>query len=117
MDTIFHITAPSLWESSVLEGTYAYSTREATLSDVGFIHCSFKHQVEKVANYIYDDWDGPLLILEAEPGQIPSEIRIENLDGGSEGFPHIYGPLPIGAVKAVHHLVRHGGAWTFPEGL
>ena len=117
MDAIFHITEPSLWERAVIEGTYASSTREASLSDVGFIHCSFKDQVEMVANCIYDDWEGPLLLLEAHPGEIPSEIRVENLDGGSEGFPHIYGPLPIAAVKGVHSLARLGGKWTLPPDL
>ena len=117
MDSIFHMTDPSLWERAVIDGAYAGSTREASLSDVGFIHCAFKHQVEMVANYIYDDWEGPLLLLEADPREIPSEIRVENLDGGSEGFPHIYGPLPTAAVKAVHNLARQGAKWTLPTDL
>ena len=27
-----------------------------------------------------------------------STIRVENLDGGEEMFPHIYGPVPLNAV-------------------
>lgn len=117
MDTIFHITDQALWRQAVGEGTYSQSTRDAVLSDVGFIHCSFKHQVEMVANYVYSDWEGPLLLLEVTPDEIPSEIRVENLDGGSEGFPHIYGPLPITAVKAVHDLHKQGTGWTLPAHL
>ena len=114
---IFHITEVPLWEQALADGSYLGSTRDASLGDVGFIHCSFQHQVETVANYIYDDWDGDLLLLQADPAEIPSEVRVENLDGGTEGFPHIYGPLPAGAVKAVHQLVRESGRWRLPPGL
>lgn len=118
MDTIFHITEPSMWERAVMDGVYVSSTREASLAEVGFIHCSFtKEQVETVANYIYGDSEGPLLLLEVDPSQIQSDIRVENLDGGSEAFPHIYGPLPIAAVKGVHSLGRLGGKWTLPPSV
>ena len=30
----------------------------------------------------------------------------ENLEGGEELFPHIYGPIPIGAVTEVSMLTR-----------
>lgn len=113
---IFHITEPSLWDQALVDGEYSRSTRGATLADVGFIHCSFREQVETVANFIYDDWDGPLLVLEASPQAIPAAIRVENLDGGTEGFPHIYGPLPIDAVSAVHQLVRQADGWKLPTG-
>jgi len=114
---IFHITKRPLWESALADGSYTYSTRGAQLSDVGFIHCSFWHQVETVANYIYADWDGDLLLLQADPDAIPSEIRVENLDGGTKGFPHIYGPLPVKAVRAVHQLVRQSDTWKLPRTL
>ncbi len=112
---IFHITEPSRWERALVEGSYACSTRDATLRDVGFVHCSFRHQVETVANCVYSDWTGPLLLLEMDPDKIPSEIRIENLDGGTEVFPHVYGPLPTAAVTVVHQLKRQPGGWTLPN--
>lgn len=112
--SIFHIAEPSTWDRAVVDGSYAGSTRDAALSDVGFIHCSFRHQVETVANYIYNDWDGSLLLLEVDPDRIPSEVRVETLDGGTEGFPHIYGPLPTVAVRSVHPLVRQPHGWTLP---
>lgn len=115
--SIFHITEPSVWEQAQTDGSYYGSTRGASLGDVGFIHCSFRHQVETVANFLYGDWDGPLLLLEADPDNISAEIRVENLDGGSEGFPHIYGPLPTNAVKAVHLLVKQSTGWTLPPDL
>ena len=114
---IFHITEPPVWERALVDGEYTQSTRDAALADVGFIHCSFRDQVETVANYIYDDWDEPLLLLEADLDAIPAEIRVENLDGGTEGFPHIYGPLPTDAVTAIHHLTRQPDGWRLPPDL
>ena len=114
---ILHLTEPGLWQDAQRAGSYTWSTRGAGLDEVGFIHCSFLHQLEAVANRVYADWDGPLMLLELDPQQIPAEIRVENLDGGTEDFPHIYGPLPIAAVKAVHELRRELGGWKVPPGL
>ena len=114
---IFHITEPGLWERALALGAYTCSTRGAALRDVGYIHCSYRHQVEAVANFIYGDWDVDLLLLQIDPDDVPSEIRIENLEGGTEGFPHIYGQLPTRAVKAVHLLIRESGLWRLPRAL
>lgn len=113
--SIFHITEPRLWEQALAAGSYTGSTRGAELRDVGYIHCSFEHQVEAVANFLYGDWDEDLLLLQADPEDIPAEVRVENLDGGTEGFPHVYGPLPTSAVKAVQLLVRESGRWRSPQ--
>jgi uncharacterized protein (DUF952 family) len=111
---IFHITEPSLWERAVADGVYTGSTRDATLADVGYVHCSFRHQVEPVANYVYADFDGPLVLLEVDTEGVGAEMRVENLDGGTEGFPHIYGALPTAAVTAVRQLDKQGSRWALP---
>lgn len=114
---IFHIAETPLWERALEDGSYTASTRGALLDDVGYIHCSFEHQVETVANYIYRDWDDDLLLLQVDPVAIPSEVRVENLEGGTEGFPHIYGPIPMAAVTAVNQLVREADRWCLPQRL
>lgn len=43
---------------------------------------------------------GELLLLEIDPSLVPSEIRVE------DGFPHIYGGLPVAAVVSVRPLSR-----------
>ncbi|MBV9133272.1 MAG: DUF952 domain-containing protein, partial [Chloroflexi bacterium] len=45
MTPIFHITRSRDWQSARREGIYQLSTRDRTLQDVGFIHCSYAHQV------------------------------------------------------------------------
>jgi uncharacterized protein (TIGR03083 family) len=95
---IFHIARSSDWREAQRSGEYRRSTRDATLDEVGFIHCSFAGQVDRVLRLIYADDDADLVVLTIDPSQVPAEVRPENLDGGAEVFPHIYGPLPVGAV-------------------
>ena len=39
-------------------------------------------------------------LLAIEPALIDAEIRHENTSGGTELFPHVYGPIPVEAVVA-----------------
>lgn len=96
---IFHVALKSDWDEAVRRtGVYAFSTRGLTLDEVGFIHCSFRHQVEQIRQLIYGDVLDALVVLEIDPSRLHSEVRVENVGGGDELFPHIYGPLPVDAV-------------------
>jgi glutathione S-transferase len=95
---IFHIATTREWAAAQADGSYTRSTRGRSLDEVGFIHCSYGNQVAVVAAAIYGDCEEPLVLLHIEPTAVGSEIRVENLDGGDEQFPHIYGPLPTSAV-------------------
>lgn len=53
--TIFHLTERRVWEEARRVGRYEESTKGATLAEVGFIHCSFRDQVETVASFLYGD--------------------------------------------------------------
>lgn len=44
------------------------------------------------------------MLLQIEQGKVDADIREENLDGGSDLFPHIYGPLPVTAVVSARRL-------------
>ncbi|MDQ4100256.1 MAG: DUF952 domain-containing protein [Chloroflexota bacterium] len=76
------------------------STLGATLERVGFIHCSFRDQVERIGSFLYATVAEPIIVLEIDPRRLSVPVRVENLEGGSELFPHIYGPLVIDAVVA-----------------
>ena len=45
-----------------------------------------------------------LVLLELDLGRVPAEVRWENLEGGREPFPHVYGPVPVSAVISVQTL-------------
>ena len=95
MAIIFHITHPADWEQAQQHGQYTSDS----LASEGFIHCSKPGQIIDVANRFYGGQKG-LLLLAIAPARVDAEIRFENLEGGAELFPHIYGPLNLEAVIA-----------------
>jgi uncharacterized protein (DUF952 family) len=94
---LFHITSRSEWEAAKKAGEY----RPRDFASDGFVHCSYAEQVIRTANKFYRGVQG-LVLLEIDPSKLTCRIVDENLEGGSELFPHVYGPLPTQAVTAVH---------------
>ena len=94
---LYHILATADWS----ERTETYFS--PTFESDGFIHCSTAQQVEGVARRLFSGRDD-LLVLTIDPGRLRSQVRYENLEGGEEQFPHIYGPLNVDAVIAERAL-------------
>ena len=90
-DRIYHLALRHHWEEAQRTGAYRQSTIEKSLDDEGFIHCSYDHQVRDTADRFYGGRDD-VIVLEVDPALVDAEIRVE------QGFPHIYGPLPVEAV-------------------
>ena len=100
MSIIFHIADRTLWEQGQARGSYQpemYATE-------GFIHCSTAEQVIAVANLRFRGQLN-LVLLAIDTERINHEIRYENLEGGLQLFPHIYGELNPSAVVRVSELV------------
>lgn len=92
--TILHICPAADWQGS-RDGRY----RCASLDHEGFIHCSTPEQVIEVAGRLFQG-RRDLVLLVIEPDRVTPAIRWE--DGGNGKFyPHIYGPLNVGAVTDV----------------
>ena len=90
---IFHITDQSTWQ----EAKHGTLYEGDTLSIDGFIHCCLFEQIERVLlNWFKGKHD--LVILEIDPEILHSHIKYENLEGGVEAFPHVYGPINLDAV-------------------
>jgi len=98
---IYHLTLESDWSSATALGTYAMSTLGRSLDEEGFIHASFAHQVDGVANRFYRDVTEPLALLTIELAELDVEVRLEVPPGARDAFPHLYGPLRTAAVSAV----------------
>jgi uncharacterized protein (DUF952 family)/ubiquinone/menaquinone biosynthesis C-methylase UbiE len=114
MSVIFHITPERDWSLAQKTGEYRLSTRGVDLEQQGFIHCSDADQVGQIANAVYGDFDGRLVVLEIQMNRLDAEVRYENLDGGTGSFPHMYGALPVSAVSSVVTLRKDSsGKWWF----
>ncbi len=114
MAELLHLTDPESWAQALRAGSYDRSTRGASLGEVGFIHCSYAHQVEGVAAAVYGDWPGELVVLRIDPDLLGVQVVEENLEGGDEPFPHVYAPIPVEAVTSVDAVRRVDGAWRLP---
>ncbi len=97
---ILHIARRDQWQQAQEIGSY----RGDTLDSEGFIHCSKFDQISKVATERFRGRDD-LVLLAIDPDRVQAEIVQENLEGGSDLFPHVYGPLNLDAITDFEKLV------------
>jgi uncharacterized protein (DUF952 family) len=97
---LFHITSRAEWDTAQATGEY----RPQGFAREGFVHCSYAEQVIRTANKFYRGMHG-LVLLEIDPARLTCAVVEENLEGGSELFPHVYGPLPVAATTGAHVLI------------
>lgn len=113
MTPIFHITSRADAEQARRAGSYV----AAAFSRDGFIHCSYARQLTRVADARFLG-RSDLVLLEIERARVGCEVVDENLEGGSDLFPHIYGPLPMSAVTAIIAFpCRPDGTFELPAGV
>lgn len=93
---LYHIAEESCWIRALSVGTYAPDS----FTNEGFIHCSTASQVLGVAHRYYAGCKD-LVLLTIDFDRVVPDIKFENLEGGEEQFPHIYGLLNIESVIRV----------------
>lgn len=105
MARIYHLADPDLWAQAAPSGSYTQSSRDLTLAEQGFIHCSDRHQWPVVRGAFYGDVASDLVLLEIDPGLLDAPLvrEVGNPTTGEE-FPHLYGPLNVSAVVRTHVL-------------
>ena len=99
MTELWHLAEAPDWVAAGRTGAYDRSPRGLRLAEVGFVHCSYPDQLAGVAAAFYAD-AADLVLLRIDPASVPAEIRVE------DGFPHVYGPIPVAAVTAAEPLTR-----------
>jgi uncharacterized protein (DUF952 family) len=88
--------------------------RAESLTEEGFIHFSFRAQVERTATDLNQGDSGLVLLCVDETG-LP--VVIEDSYGIGEEFPHLYAALPAFAVvAAVPFPCEPDGSFRFPPG-
>lgn len=85
---IIHIADSGFWERNKDNSQYLGDT----LKSQGFIHCCLPEQVDDVLKNWFPGRED-LTFLEIETDDLSSRLEFENLEGGEEKFPHIYGPI------------------------
>jgi uncharacterized protein (DUF952 family) len=94
---LFHLSLVDDWTAAQRTGEIFDSTRDVSLADEGYIHCSFAAQVAVTASRFYGDLDA-VVLLRIDPDLVTSPIVVEDLVGSGVEFPHVYGPIPVAAV-------------------
>lgn len=108
---IYRIAQREEVASALESGEY----RCSDLDREGFIHCSYAHQILRVANARFCGCRD-LVLLKIDRGRLVGEVLDENLDGGEELFPHIYRALPMEAVIDILEFpCELDGTFMFPE--
>lgn len=95
-ERIYHLTALEDWHQAKSSGKY----KPKNFDNDGFIHCSYPYQLIEVANERFRG-QADLVLLGIDRSKLRCEIIDENLVGGTDLFPHIYGPLPLEAVVEI----------------
>jgi len=98
-ERLFHIVAESDWRRAGETGSYA----PASLTEQGFVHFSYRHQVARTANLLYRGQAG-LVVVEFDPAEVGKPVVDEDLYDAGEEFPHVYAEIPTSAAVAVHPL-------------
>ncbi|GAS95399.1 glutathione S-transferase domain-containing protein [Mycolicibacterium canariasense] len=98
-EVLVHLCSSEEWHAAQRAGEH----RPASLADVGFVHLSAPEQVHLPANRLYAGRTD-LVLLAVDPGKLSDPVRWEPgvpTDPESMLFPHLYGPLPVAAVRSV----------------
>ena len=98
-----HLTTKQAWEDALIVGIYSLSTKDKTLSQVGFIHGSFPDQLEDVASFVFTGSTEELVVLHLDIDKLETNGLIVRIEDGGNGkmFPHIYGAIPCKLVDKV----------------
>ncbi len=107
---IYHIAKLEEFYNSKNRGSYF----PIQFHQDGFIHCSTKNQVVTVANNWFKT-STDLVLLEIDQNKLMADVKYENLEGGQEFYPHVYGVIPFSAISRYSYFVPQSSGFSFPS--
>ncbi len=110
MVAIYKICDAAQWAAAERDGEFRGSAVDC--SD-GYIHFSTAAQVTETASKHFAGMSD-LVLIAAEADDLGDALRWELSRGGAL-FPHLYGVLPMAAVRWVKPLRVDGGRHVFPS--
>ena len=112
-NVVYKIVPSALWRDAEAAGSLRGAPVD--LAD-GFIHFSTAGQARETAAKHFTG-QGDLLLVAVEAAALGTALRWEPSRGGAL-FPHLYGPLPLDAVRSVVTLpLGPDGTHVFPDGM
>ena len=108
--TLYHIARSQDWQRAQEYGVYSVKS----LCSEGFIHLAYGKQIKGVYQRYYQN-QPHLWLLHIAPERLRPELREENLYGGTELFPHLYGAIPLAAVSEQVLLTDSQGLLNWPK--
>jgi uncharacterized protein (DUF952 family) len=113
MNTIYCLVPQTYWNQYA--GKDEYLPRD--YEQEGFIHATKGDDfLIKVANRVYADFEGELLLLVIDESRVTSEVKYEQAKDGHL-YPHIYGPLNQDAITEIKKMRRVGDTWAIGTSL
>lgn len=110
---LLHIASIDEWEAARRVG----ELRPPSLEAEGFVHLSTAAQVLGPAGRYYAG-RSDMLLLELDPKKLGAPLVYEDTNGRGEEYPHLYGPLPVAAVRrAVPFPPEPDGSFRLPAEL
>lgn len=97
---VVHLINLSEWESS--RGDPLLFSE--SISQFGFVHCCLPEQVTGVLEKWFTQQDN-VIAVEIDSDLLDVPLVFENLEGGEEQFPHIYGLVKQNAIAKWYPIV------------
>lgn len=94
-DTVYHFADPADWARA--QGASEY--RNDGLRREGFLHCATAAQLAGVIER-HQRGRGARVLLELDAAALGEALRYELSPRSGEAYPHVYGPIPLAAVRA-----------------
>jgi uncharacterized protein (DUF952 family) len=111
---LFHIVPRATWDAETADGG---PYRGEAFDREGFVHLSTREQTLRTAAKFFAGQTG-LVLVALDPARLTAEVRYEDLLGEGQTFPHLYGPLNLDAVLAVHPFEPDAdGRFQLPPGV
>jgi uncharacterized protein (DUF952 family) len=109
-ENIYKICPRTLWRAA--EAVGRFDGAPIDVAD-GFIHFSTRTQVRETARRYFSAESG-LLLIAVDADALGDKLKWEPSRGGAL-FPHLYGSLPLSAVRSVEPLpLNSDGSHAFP---
>lgn len=109
---IYKIATAADWQAAARAGRFDGSAHDRA---DGFIHFSTASQLEETLARHYAG-ASDILLIAVDAAALGGALKWEHAPSRGEDFPHLYGALPLSAVKWTHAIARDAqGSAVIPD--